>query len=188
MAKRISVFGGSSPKPGSKAYQQAYQLGKLLGEAGYTVLTGGYMGTMEAVSHGAAECGVHVIGVTTDEIENWRSEGPNPWVQEELRSKTFRDRLNTLVDDCDAAIALPGGIGTLLEICLTWNLMTINVLETKPLILVGEAWQDVMTTFIKALGDYVPLESREYIAYAPDPKSALDLLSYFSGSCAEQTE
>jgi len=185
MAKRISVFGGSNPKPGSEAYQQAYQLGKLLGEAGYTVLTGGYMGTMEAVSHGAAENGSHVIGVTTDEIERWRSEGPNPWVMEEIRRKTFRDRLNTLVDDCDAAIALPGGVGTMLEICLTWNLMTINVLESKPLILVGEAWQAVFNTFIKELGDYIPIETREFIAYAPDSKSAINLLKYFSGFCGE---
>lgn len=185
MAKRISVFGGSNPKTGSEAYQQAYLLGKLLGEECYTVLTGGYMGTMEAVSHGAAESGSHVIGVTTDEIEHWRAEGPNPWVKEEIRLKTFRDRLYTLVDDCDAAIALPGGIGTMLEICLTWNLMTINVLETKPLILVGEAWQAVFNTFIKELSVYIPIETREYIAYAPDPKSAIDLLKYFSGFCAE---
>ena len=185
MAKRISVFGGSNPKPGSEAYQQAYQLGKRLGEAGYTVLTGGYMGTMEAVSRGASECGGHVIGVTTDEIENWRSEGPNPWVKEEIRRKTFRDRLNSLVDDCDAAIALPGGIGTLLEIFLTWNLMVIKVLDTKPLILVGEAWKAVFNTFIKELSDYIPIETREYIAYAPDPKSAINLLKYFPGFCAE---
>ena len=69
---RISVFGGSSPKPGDLAYEQAYYLGKLIGEAGYTVLTGGYIGTMEAVSRGAAEAGGHVIGVTCDQIENWR--------------------------------------------------------------------------------------------------------------------
>lgn len=182
---KISVFGGSSPKPGSEAYQQAMQLGKLLGEAGYTVLTGGYMGTMEAVSRGTSEGGGHVIGVTTDEIESWRPQGPNPWVMEERRCTTFRERLNTLVEDCDAAIALPGGIGTLLEIGLTWNLLSINVIETKPLILLGKEWQKVMTTFIRELSDYVPLENREYIAYAPDPKSAIDLLKYFSGSCSQ---
>lgn len=185
MAMKISVFGGSSPKPESEAYQQAFKLGQLLGEAGYTVMTGGYMGTMEAVSHGASEGGSHVIGVTTDEIEHWRAEGPNPWVMEEMRCKTFRDRLNTLVDECDAAIALPGGIGTLLEICLTWNLLTIKSLESKPLILVGNEWEEVMTTFMRELNDYVPLENREYIAYAPNPKSAIDLLNYFSGLCAQ---
>jgi predicted Rossmann-fold nucleotide-binding protein len=51
---RVTVFGGSKPKVGESAYEDAFQLGSLLGKAGYTVLTGGYIGTMEAVSHGAA--------------------------------------------------------------------------------------------------------------------------------------
>ena len=55
--KRITVFGGSQPKPGDEDYQQALRLGALLGSAGFTVLTGGYVGTMEAVSRGAAENG-----------------------------------------------------------------------------------------------------------------------------------
>jgi uncharacterized protein (TIGR00725 family) len=61
---KISVFGGSQPEEGSLAYQEAYQLGKLLAEAGHIVLTGGYIGTMEAVSRGASEADGHVIGVT----------------------------------------------------------------------------------------------------------------------------
>jgi uncharacterized protein (TIGR00725 family) len=50
---KVSVFGAANPKPGEKPYEDAYRLGKLLGEAGHTVLTGGYIGMMEAVSHGA---------------------------------------------------------------------------------------------------------------------------------------
>ena len=49
-ARRVTVFGGSLPKPGEPAYRNAYELGKLLGAAGFAVLTGGYIGTMEAVS------------------------------------------------------------------------------------------------------------------------------------------
>ena len=60
----ITVFGGAQPKEGSEAYEEARELGKLLAERGHAVLTGGYMGTMEAVSRGAHEVGGHVIGVT----------------------------------------------------------------------------------------------------------------------------
>ena len=109
--KRITVFGGSQPRPGDPAYQEALRLGQLLGQAGYAVLTGGYIGTMEAVSRGASENGGHVIGVTCDEIESWRPVKPNPWVQEELRFPTLRQRLYALIDECHAALALPGGIG-----------------------------------------------------------------------------
>ena len=181
MVKKISVFGGSTPEPGSPAYQEAYELGQLLGEQGLTVLTGGYTGTMEAVSRGAGEKDGHVIGVTSDEIEAWRPIGPNAWVAEEWRCQTLNERLNTLVTRCDAAIALPGGIGTLLEIVLTWNQLAVDIIEPKPIILLGSGWQRVMETFFSELGEYVSVDDRQYLAYAPDPTSALELLNNFLG-------
>src|SRR5512133_2672337 len=111
----ITVFGGSQPRPGSNAYAEAYQLGKLLAEAGHAVLTGGYIGTMEAVSRGANEDGGDVVGITWAEIERWRGVGANSWVKEERKFETLRQRLDGLIDGCDAAIALPGGPGTLTE-------------------------------------------------------------------------
>ncbi|MFN2303748.1 MAG: LOG family protein [Anaerolineales bacterium] len=182
--KKVSVFGGSSPQPGSDAYQQAHLLGKRLGQAGMTVLTGGYMGTMEAVSQGASEMGALVIGVTSEELEKWRAVKVNQWVEQEQRCQSFRERLNFLVDQCDAAVALPGGIGTLLEICLTWNLMVIEAIKAKPLILMGEEWHRLIETFYKELGPYIRFPDREYIAFAPNPNAVIDLLNYFSGHCS----
>ena len=83
--KQITVFGSSKPQPGDRDYDQALSLGKMLGQAGYTVLTGGYIGTMEAISRGAAEYGGYVIGVTCDEIESWRPVKPNSWIHQEKR-------------------------------------------------------------------------------------------------------
>lgn len=176
---KISVFGSANPKPGSELYQQAYQLGKLLGQAGLTVLTGGYTGTMEAASRGASEAGAHVIGVTCEEIEAWRPEKHNPWVAEEWRRKTLQDRLDSLVNSCDAAVALPGGVGTLLEICLIWNKLAIKSIDPKPIVLLGEGWQKVMEMFFKEQGEYVPISNREYLAFAPTPESAFELLANF---------
>jgi uncharacterized protein (TIGR00730 family) len=179
MTKRVTVFGGAKPKPETEAYQEAYHLGKLLGSAGLSVLTGGYSGTMEAVSHGVNEEGGHVIGVTCETIENYRPMGPNAWVMEEWRCRTLQERLDRLVTDCDAAIALPGGVGTLLEICLTWNRLVIHSIEPKPLILIGTGWYKTMEVFFKELGEYVTMAYREYIAFAPDPDSAFTLLKSF---------
>ncbi len=61
-----------NPKKDHEAYEEARELGKFLAEHGHAVLTGGYMGTMEAVSRGACEAGGHVIGVTCEDIEEWR--------------------------------------------------------------------------------------------------------------------
>src|SRR5512143_1618151 len=101
---KVTVFGGTLPKPGEHDYLEAVRLGDLLAQSGHTVITGGYMGTMEAVSKGAADAGGHVIGVTCDEIERWRSSKANPWVKEEWRYATLPERMIAMMDACDAAI------------------------------------------------------------------------------------
>jgi uncharacterized protein (TIGR00730 family) len=175
----VTVFGGSQPKEGDVSYAEAYQLGKLLAEAGHTILTGGYIGTMEAVSKGANENGGHVIGVTCADIEAWRGVRANAWVQEERRFATLQERLNELVLTCDAAIALPGGPGTLTEIALTWNLMIVASIPPKPLILTGAGWRSVMESFYNSFEVYVPKNQRDLLHFAPDIRSAMTLL--FSG-------
>lgn len=173
----ITVFGGSSPKPDSPAYQQAYTLGKLLALAGHSVLTGGYIGTMEAVSRGAAESDGHVIGVTCSEIENWRAVKANAWVHEERRFRSLEERLHELIFNCDAAMALPGGPGTLAEISLTWNLMIINAIPEKPLILIGEEWRSVMTSLFGNLRDYIPQVQHKFLHFSKDVESACTFLT-----------
>jgi uncharacterized protein (TIGR00725 family) len=173
----VTVFGGSNPQPGSPAYKEATQLGKLLAQAGHTVLTGGYIGTMEAVSRGANEAGGHVVGVTCDEIERWRAIQVNTWVQEERRFQTMEQRLSELVHTCDAAIALPGGPGTLTEIALTWNLLIVASIPPKPLILVGSGWKAVMESLYLSLDAYFPQRQRDLLRFAPDAASAISLLN-----------
>ncbi len=173
----ITVFGGSQPQPGSPAYAEAYELGKLLAEAGHTVLTGGYIGTMEAVSRGANEAGGHVIGVTCDDIEAWRTVKPNAWVKEERRFATLQERLNELVRACDTAIALPGGPGTLTEVALTWNLMIVHSMPVKPLILTGAGWRSVFERFNAEFPAYIPDNQRNLLHFADDIHQAVHLLT-----------
>jgi len=172
----ITIFGGAQPAPDDTAYQDAYELGKILANAGHTILTGGYMGPMEAASRGASEAGGHVIGVTCADIEAWRPIKPNAWVKEELRCITLQERLNALIDGCEAAIALPGGAGTLAEVALTWNLMLIDPDLQKPLILVGPGWRSVFDEFFRSFGAYMPGRQRELLLFAPDVQTAVKLL------------
>jgi uncharacterized protein (TIGR00730 family) len=173
---RISVFGGSQPKEGDAAYVEAMELGRLLAKRGHVVLTGGYIGTMEAVSRGAHEAGGHVIGVTCEDIEAWRPIKPNAWVMEEIRRKTLTERLHTLIHESDAALALPGGPGTLTEISLTWNLMIVESLHRRPLILIGGGWQSVFDQFFRGLDAYVPAHQREILSFAKDVQTAVKML------------
>jgi uncharacterized protein (TIGR00730 family) len=172
----ITVFGGSQPEEGEVAYTEAQELGKLLAQRGHAVLTGGYIGTMEAVSRGAYDAGGHVIGVTCEDIENWRAVSPNRWVQEERRRKTLIERLQVLIEGCDAALALPGGAGTLTEIALMWNLMIVESLPRRPLILIGNGWQSTFDQFFKELDMYTSAKQRELVGFAGDINTAVKLL------------
>ena len=173
---RVTVFGGSAPKPGSPAYEEALKLGKLLGEGGHTALTGGYIGTMEAVSRGCAEAGGHVIGVTCDEIEAWRPVSPNKWVLEEIRLPTIHQRLLSLINECEAAFALPGGVGTLAEIAMMWNQIQTAVITSRPLILIGPGWQQTFSALFNGQIVYIPSEHQAYLGFAPDVETAYTML------------
>ncbi len=174
---KVSVFGSSQPTEGSPAYLEAQELGRLLAALGCTVLTGGYTGTMEAVSRGAAEAGAHVVGVTCEDVELSHKRVVNQWVREEWKTRTLLERLEALIQSSDAALALPGGPGTLTEIALTWNLMIVEGLSRRPLVLIGDGWYSVWKEFIKSLGAYVPSQARDLILFAPDAAAAVRLLA-----------
>lgn len=176
----ITVFGSSKPKPGDSDYDQAVRLGALIAKSSHAVLTGGYIGTMEAVSRGAAEAGGHVIGVTCAQIERWRNTGANPWVKEERRFETLNERLNELITACDAAIALPGGPGTLTEITLFWNLLVIEALPPRPLVLVGEGWRKVFQTYLDSMRDYLMPGDSRWLVFTDTVEEALNLVESWS--------
>ena len=173
---RVTVFGGSQPKEGEAAYVEARALGRLLAERGHTVLTGGYIGVMEAVSRGAHEAGGHVIGVTCADIERWRPRAANRWVKEEIKRETLVERLHTLIHESDAAFAMPGGTGTLTEIALMWNLMSVESLHRRPLILVGGGWQSTFDQFFREFDPYMTAQQREILLFAKDVPTAVKML------------
>ncbi|MCC6146350.1 MAG: LOG family protein [Anaerolineaceae bacterium] len=170
---KVTVFGGASPQTGQPAYEDACQLGTILARNGHTVLTGGYLGTMEAVSRGAAEAGGYVIGITCEEIENWRSVRANAWVHEEWRCTSLQERLEKLMTAADIVIALPGGVGTFTEITLLWNRILIASLPPRPLILIGSGWHEVFQTFFSQFGSYITERDRRLLSFASNVGEAI---------------
>jgi uncharacterized protein (TIGR00730 family) len=166
----ISVFGSSAPQPDSDAYREARQVGALLAEAGFVVATGGYGGTMAAVSQGASEAGGWVIGVTSSHMEKWRPTPPNQWVAEEIRLTSQRDRLSHLIVNNDGMLALPGGIGTLSEVSLAWSLMQTSEIPERPLVLLGQLWRETIRSFAQL--DYIRPRDMDLIYLANSAETA----------------
>jgi uncharacterized protein (TIGR00730 family) len=177
--KVISVFGSSAPRPGSADYEAARTVGRLLAQADFTVQTGSYSGVMAGASQGACEAGGHVIGVTCAQIEQFRPMSPNEWVKEQINHQTLRERLFYLVDRCDGAIIMPGGIGTLSELALIWSFVQTGEISPRPIITVGGLWQRTLAAFID--GDYVRPDHQALITGVRTAdeavKKMIDLLS-----------
>jgi len=138
----ITVFGSSRPAPGSEAYETARKLGAALADAGFAVATGGYGGTMEAVSRGAREANGHVLGVTAEAFAS----RANQWVEEEIRVKTWQERLFKLIELGAGYVVLPGGTGTLVELAVVWEWINKGFLKQKPVVVLGDYWQPVVQT------------------------------------------
>ena len=173
----VSIFGSASPTPDSDLYQEAQHLGKLLAEAGHTVMTGGYCGTMEAVSIGAVEAGSHSIGVTCRQIEEYRPLGPNAWVREVIHTETLTERIEVLTSQADAFMALPGGIGTLAEIAMVFNKMVIAAIPSERLILIGGGWKQTFEAFLEGQSTNINSTTRQIPQFAANPQEALTLLN-----------
>lgn len=168
--RRITVFGGSRCGPDTAEYQEALRLGRMLVEAGFEVCSGGYAGIMEAISRGAHEADGHVIGVT---MEQFKSE-PNRYLKKIEPSADFYARLQILIRESAGYIALRGGMGTVTEISLVWNKLVMNVLPSRPLILLGDCWPRA----IDCLRRHLVISDADitHLTFVPTAEKAVEVL------------
>ena len=167
----IAVFGSSQITSDHTEYALAQEVGRRLAEAGFDVCTGGYDGAMAAVSRGAKEGGGRAVGVT---LEAFRRLAANPWVDEEIKTDTLLRRLEHLTTPSAGFIVLPGGVGTLLELAMVWNLALTGVTTHKPMVVVGEGWRKGL----HYLRDVTHLRDVDlaWLLFADDAESAVAVL------------
>ena len=166
--KIVTIFGTGRAESGDAVYALAYQTGKLLAQAGFTIANGGYGGTMLAAAEGAAQAGGKIIGVTCSAFKG----KANEYVSSEIVADSLDERVDTLIKLGQGYVVLPGGTGTLLELAKVWELKNKGFLnKSKPIILVGGFW--------KPLVDLVATEdpdSSRYIHIAGGPDEVKDIL------------
>ena len=135
---RVTIFGSARAKPGTIAYEETKRAAKMLAEMGCDIITGGGPGLMQAANAGvdlageAKSMGIRVDLPFEQEV--------NPFVELAFEHKTFFTRLHHFVLASDAFIVAPGGIGTVLETMLIWQLLQVRHLQDTPLVLVGAMW------------------------------------------------
>ncbi|MBA7686383.1 putative cytokinin riboside 5'-monophosphate phosphoribohydrolase [subsurface metagenome] len=166
--KTITIFGTGRAKPGDSAYELAYETGKMLAQAGFTIANGGYGGTMLAAARAAAEAGGEIIGVTCSAFEG----KPNEYITREIVADSLDERLDTLIKLGQGYVVLPGGTGTLLELAKVWELKNKGFLEAdKPIILVGGFWKPLVDLIATDDPD-----SSRYIKQADGPGQVVELI------------
>jgi len=162
----VGVYGSARLPSSDPRYQKAIAVGGALASFGFTVATGGYSGIMEAASKGAREAGGRVIGYT---VSGWDGLPANHYVTEQVDSVDLFDRLRKF-SKVDLLIALDGGLGTLAEVAVSWNLLQVGR-DARPLLLVGQQWQQLHN-----------LVRAELIVAAPD----LDVVRLLSDSASPE--
>lgn len=142
---RVSIFGSARIKKRDPVYRQVYNLSKMLGEQGVDVVTGGGPGIMEAAntghSKGSSKTRATSYGLN---IKLPHEQHINPGVQTYRTFKRFSSRLDNFMLLSNAVVVAHGGVGTLLELFYTWQVLQVEQICNIPIILMGEQWHGLI--------------------------------------------
>ena len=142
---RVTIFGSARIKAGSAVYDSVKKLSAELTKMGCDIMSGGGPGLMQAANEGATS----VAPEAADRSVGIRVALPfeqevNPFVGKAYEHRTFFSRLHHFMIVSDAFVVVPGGIGTLLELSIAWQLLQVQRLYNTPLILVGKMWSGLV--------------------------------------------
>jgi uncharacterized protein (TIGR00730 family) len=151
----VTIFGSARAKPGTIAYVETKRVARGLAEMGCDIITGGGPGLMQAANEGTNALGQQgdSIGIRVDLPFE---QDANSFVELAYEHRTFFTRLHHFVLASDAFIVAPGGVGTLLETMMVWQLLQVRHLESAPLILVGQMWPGLVEWSRNAMLQFEP--------------------------------
>ena len=142
---RVTIFGSARVQKNDIIYKQIYSLAKMVGERGIDVVTGGGPGIMEAATSGhksgSSKTKAHSIGLG---IKLPHEQGFNEYVGYKKEFNRFSNRLDNFMLLSNIVVVAPGGVGTLLELFYTWQLMQVKHICHIPIILLGEDWKGLL--------------------------------------------
>ena len=142
---RVTIFGSARLKPATRPYNAVKKLAAELTKMGCDIISGGGPGLMQAANEGAYSIHPKALKRSVGiRVELPFEQEVNPFVSQAYEHRTFFSRLHHFMIMSDAFVVVPGGIGTLLELSLAWQLLQVSKLYNTPLILVGKMWAELV--------------------------------------------
>lgn len=175
----VSIFGSARTPPDSPYYRQAEEIGRALSESGFSVVTGGGPGIMEAANKGAYGGKSPTIGLN---IQLPKEQISNPYQDISLRFRHFFSRKVMFVKYASAYVILPGGFGTLDEFAEILTLVQTGRTRRIPIILVGSAyWRGLVDWFESTLVEAGAVDAEDCRLYeiVDEPRQVVDAIFSF---------
>lgn len=185
----VAIFGSARVKMNRKVYKQVFELAKNIGMHGYDLITGGGPGLMEAASAGHAEGDkkrrADLIGLT---IKLPFEQSTNKYLELRKDFVKFSGRLETFLTLSNVLVVTQGGIGTMLELFFTWQLLQVGHIQFKPVILVGRMWKQLikwMKIYMLQEG-LVGQKDFRFIHLVDTPKQAIRIINKYHNQCLKE--
>ena len=186
--RSLSIFGSRSPKPGSAEYEEARGIAKLFASHGFTVLTGGYGGIMQAGSQGASEglevsqaasgsSSAQVHGILAPSIFIQRNPLGNEFLTQRSFARSLSNRIHYLCRSAEYFLVCGGTIGTITELFAIWNDAALRKgfgIPPPRIFLLRSKWEATLEAFAKGMGVF-PAD-RELVRYVDTAEEALQLV------------
>ena len=152
----VAIFGSARIEPGDLNWYLIYDLAKGLAEEGIDLVTGGGPGLMDAASvgHHAGDVSRKALSIGL-QIKLPKEQRDSDHLDIKKEFTRFSARLDNFIELADVVVVAPGGVGTLLELFYTWQLLQVNMIQDIPIILLGNMWKD----FIRWIKKW-PLKNR----------------------------
>jgi hypothetical protein len=174
---RVAIFGSARIEEGDPQYQDVYAIARGLAALGFDVVTGGGPGLMQAANagHQSASEGSQSIGLN---IRLPQEQVGNPYLDIKKEFDRFSGRLDTFMSLSDAVVVAPGGIGTLLELFYSWQLVQVGHICRTPIILFGKYWRPLLRWLNEAVlrQGFISPEDLRGVFHLDSPQAVVELI------------
>ena len=175
----VTFFGSARFAPDHRYYKLAYNTAFLMGKAGYSIMTGGGSGIMEAANKGAQDAGALSVGCN---IQLQKEQKPNPYLDIQVDFHYFFVRKMMLLKYSQAFVMLPGGFGTMDEVFETGTLMQTNKICDFPVVVMGQDYWETLGPFLRnTMVKHGTIRERDldlnFARMTDDPQGALDIIT-----------